>query len=379
MCKENIEDIIVREITGGELSPDESAQFDAWLRGEGNRAYYESLRHVHSGMLGAGAAGADRKAAWKRVGATARTAPTRRIMRYAAAVVILVCVGTGIFISSRSDAPVEIVPGGGKAVVTLDNGQQILFSGDASQVENSDGTRVVALSDNVIAKANLDALTSGPATDDNSTSRYRVEIPTGGFIELELPDGSRVWLNSESTLSYPRIFTGGRRVVELRGEGYFKVAHDDAAPFTVRTGDYDITVTGTEFNVNSYTAGHTATTLVEGGVAIEYDGTRSLLRADQQAVIRDGRIEISDVETTRYTAWREGAFDFNEMRLQEIMEQLSRWYGIEVVWADPQMKDYHFSAWFSRGSDFGAILDVLQRTKVVGLELRGTRLIISKL
>ncbi len=129
----------------------------------------------------------------------------------------------------------------------------------------------------------------------------KIAVPRGGHWSVVLDDGSQVWLNCESTLKFPHCFDRGRRVVELEGEAYFRIAKDEGRPFIVQTRDYDIEVTGTEFNVNSYSPNSTSTTLVEGGVKIELDGAANILTPGCRAVMTGNGIMVEEVEVDWYS------------------------------------------------------------------------------
>lgn len=387
MEQRNIEEIVLSKVAGQQLTSGELALFDDWYAEETNRLHYESLLRVRSGVIASEAANVDREKAWKRVSPPApRLSAGKRAMRYAAAIALPLLIGTAyLAYHSRQASSAEndtVKPGSAMAILTSPSGQRLVFSATGeTNIDNGsgvinikeleslgDGSEIVY--DDIVKMAGLD-------TGGEDMVYSTLEIPRGGCICYVLSDGSKVWLNSESRLRFPMTFPAGVREVELEGEAYFQVAKDARRPFIVRTDDYDIRVTGTQFNVNSYRKGATATTLVEGGVEIGMNGTLSKLTPGHQAVLADGRIEMHEVNIGRYVAWKHNEFNYSRTPLVEIMDELARWYDIEVVWKDEDAKKSHYSAGFSRQSDIDSIIEVLKKTNSVDMTLKGRTLTIK--
>lgn len=167
-------------------------------------------------------------------------------------------------------------------------------------------------------------------------------IPRGGFYSIVLSDGSTVKLNAESRLTYPVVFTGQERVVHLTGEAYFEVAANAERPFRVICGTREVVVTGTKFNVSTYT-GELCATLTEGAVSVANGRQCRRLKPGEQAMVSDGEIRVQQVETSLYTAWVEGKFVFDNARLEDIVKTLTRWYDVEFEFNDPQLKELTFT------------------------------------
>lgn len=388
MEQKNIDEIILSKVAGQVLTPDELAQFDQWYAEEANRLHYEALLRVRSGVIASGAAGIDCDKAWKKVSPPApKLSAGKRALRYAAILALPLLAGTAYLIHQGRQAPavaeeVVVKPGNALAVLLSPSGQRLVFSEtEETRIENGSGTiniKGLGSADNgpgIVCDSIVQM--AGITPGDKEATRLTLETPRGGYICYALPDGSKVWLNSESRLHFPAAFPKGRREVELEGEAYFLVGKGDGRPFIVRTGDYDVRVTGTEFNVRSYDHGTTATTLVRGGVQVEMNGTVSKLTPGCQATITNGGIETRKVNVERYVAWQQGAFAYAQTPLGEIMDDLMRWYDIEVVWEDKNARNYHFSAWFDRQSEIGEIIDVLRKTNRVELTLKGRTLTIN--
>ncbi|WP_286858807.1 MULTISPECIES: FecR family protein [Sphingobacterium] len=194
-----------------------------------------------------------------------------------------------------------------------------------------------------------------------------LSTPRGQLFKIALPDGTKVWMNANSSLTYPSKFTGTERLVELHGEAYFEVTKNPAQPFIVKTSNQDIKVLGTHFNVQAYdNEPLTKTTLVEGKVEVQQRNQKLVLSPNQQALSNASSISKKSVDATEYAAWREGYFTFNNASPNEIMRQLARWYDLRV-----ELDNSNFSEKFS-----GKILkqtnlkEVLEVLRTAGISIR---------
>lgn len=374
MGQRNIEDIVLAKIAGQELTESETALFDGWYADEANRLYYESLLRVRSGIVATEAAKIDSAKAWgKIIPPVRRPSLTKRVLRYAAAIVLPLSIGAAYLIyQDRQAAVIEnivVKPGEGRAFFSSSSGQRYMLTDRDETIVDETGE--------IKVYGDPKAVSDFASCAGDSRIINTIEVPRGGYWSVVLDDGSRVWLNCDSRLNFPQNFDGGHRTVEVQGEAYFQVARDESRPFIVKTGDYEIRVTGTEFNVSSYGKGATATTLVEGGVEIVMNGTVSILTPGRRAIIENGAIQTHDVNVGRYVAWRDDEFRYSRTPLEEIIDELARWYDLDVEWKDNGAKRYHFSAGFSRRSELRDILEVLEKTNSVEMTLRGRTLIIK--
>ena len=179
-----------------------------------------------------------------------------------------------------------------------------------------------------------------------------------------------MWLNAETRLRYPVAFAGTERRVELTGEAYFEVSKDATRPFIVRANGVDVRVLGTSFNVAAYGA-EVVTTLVEGRVAVEAGSERVTLEPDRQAVWDGERMEVRQVDASNYGLWRKGIFYFEDRRLEEILDALARWYGVEVFYVNPETKDMRFTVEIKRYENIDAILRRIAQTERVHFGVSG--------
>ena len=277
----------------------------------------------------------------------------------------------GVFLLIRENkqekvvyAEVPVQPGKKQAVLTLSSGLQVMLADTIVHV-NEKGMVISNFPDKELVYKIMND------TMKTETIYNTVTVPRGGEYKLVLADGTTVWLNSDSHIRYPVTFSSNTRQVELEGEAYFEVAKDVEKPFIVRMNEYNVRVTGTQFNVRNYSNESLATTLVEGGVQIERKGKVDRLRPGQQAVLENNEIRIRVVNVEEQVAWRHGAFGFTQCRLENIMEELARWYDVDVFYMNQQVKDYHFSAWFKRSSSINEVINILEKTKKISLDLKG--------
>lgn len=211
-----------------------------------------------------------------------------------------------------------------------------------------------------------------------------LEIPRGGEFHITLEDGTEVWLNAQTSLKYPEVFSDTVRIVEISGEGYFKVAKDSSRPFIVRTAGQIIRVYGTEFNINSYEDDEEVlTTLVEGSISLTSDGhpTNELLLAPgHQAVFSKAADEttIKTVDTQVVTSWRNDMFVFDDLTLDKIMRQLSRWYDFDYKFGDKVSSQIVFKGRIPRYGKFGDALLILEKSGGLNFEVEDKTIIISK-
>lgn len=221
----------------------------------------------------------------------------------------------------------DILPGGNKAVLTLSNGSRIIL--------DSLHTDTVALHKSVgMVQLNPGVINYRSDRNKRASVVYNtLSTPRGGQYQLVLPDGSKVWLNSASSIHFPVSFSGSTREVSITGEAYFEIARNENKPFIVKVGDMAINVLGTRFNVMAYSdEAFSKTTLLEGAVKIvTHNEARMLSPGEQINLNKAGEIKwIKQVDVDETIAWKNGLFDFSDADIPSIMRILSRWYNIEV-------------------------------------------------
>ena len=214
----------------------------------------------------------------------------------------------------------------------------------------------------------------------DQTLSYSVESPRGSKLKLSLPDGTSVWLNADSKLRFPVSFTAERREVYLEGEAYFEVAKDSAREFWVHAGAMDVKVLGTSFNVKAYERLETvATTLVEGSVEVACAGKSFQIVPGEQFVYdKNNRVmDVRMVDTESYVSWKDGYYKFRQTTLEEIMETLSVWYGLNVFYVNESAKQVEFTGKVKRYEDARMLLDKFEQTGDVVFDIKGNNVFIT--
>ncbi len=271
----------------------------------------------------------------------------RRLAAIAAVLLLLAGIGLQIWfhrprqgpLAAQKPVPVsgnDVEPGGNRAVLTLSDGSQINLNGTDNGVLAQQGSSKVVK----LAGGRLAYHMTGPAVKEILYNT--MSTPRGGQYQLTLPDGTRVWLNASSSITYPTAFSGRERKVVMSGEAYFEVTTRPLMPFKVIARDMEVNVVGTHFNVNAYAdESSVSATLLEGAVKVSAgDHLPMLIKSGQQAVYGagSGLSLVEDADTGESIAWKEGLFSFNGSDLPSIMRQLARWYDLDVRYEGPISK-----------------------------------------
>lgn len=259
----------------------------------------------------------------------------RRYKWVAAAAAVLV-MATGIWglIEYKKAVPqaelvkTEIKAGGNKATLTLQNGTNIVLS----------STQTGIVTGEKITYANGTPVENASLVNTTEIQKLTLHTPRGGTYTITLQDGTQVWLNAASSIRYPSRFNTEARVIELEGEAYFQVKtaynqKGEKIPFRVITGQQEVEVLGTQFNINAYPdQAFSKTTLVEGKVVVGDHHNHITLKPDEQAVTVSGNTKVKQVQAGHYTAWRDGKFSFDGKTLEETMNDIARWYDLQIVY-----------------------------------------------
>lgn len=267
-----------------------------------------------------------------------------------------------------ADSLQGIHPGQTKALLTLPNGQMIALGSNTTANEQA------------VSKEMKRAKGSEQATP----TMLCLDVPRGGEFKVTLEDGTEVWLNSASRLTYPEHFSATERRVEVEGEAYFKVQPNAEKPFLVETSGQLLRVYGTQFNIRSYAEeANVLTTLVEGSVALSKlsgHGGELVLTPGHQSMFRKSSedLTVGVVDTEIVTSWRKGKFVFENQPLETIMRDLSRWYNFSYIFADESLRNIVFMGSIPRYADFNTALTIIEKSGGIKIKTQGKNVRIER-
>ena len=382
-----IAQLIAKEMAG-ELSPEEETELQQW------QAEHSSGAKLHERILNP-----DNKrsrdqqfhrinphASWQKVEkqiAPAHKTKSRTLLWWSsAAAVAIVAITIGLFVPRYDKTQQEVLPvaeihaGSSKAILITPEGRQISLSQQSTQ-------QTLDLGNGIIAINNGNALEYKQQADSLNIKhkRHTIQVPKGGEYELILPDGTHVWINSDSELSFPAQFDETKREVVLSGEAYFSVTKNAAKPFIVKTSFGDVRVLGTAFGISAYASEpESYTTLVRGKVSVEREGIKPvvILPGEQVVTSKDGKMIKQQVDVEEFVGWKDGIYVFKEKSLGEIMKTLERWYNISVDFQDKSLVDLPFTGNLKRYDDINVFFDALTRTGDMKYRVEGNQVILFK-
>ena len=264
----------------------------------------------------------------------------------------------------------KIVPGGNKAMLTLGNGKVIVLDSAHNGMLATQGGVHVYKSKNGRLVYDVSKYNTQP-TDELTYNT--ISTPRGGQYQVVLPDGSKVWLNAQSSLKFPARFTDKQRNVTLQGEAYFEVAKDKMHPFKVSVNNTEVEVLGTHFNIMGYNdEDATTTTLLEGSVKIIKGNTQQLIVPGQQAMVKQD-ITVKNVNVNEAVEWKNGNFNFAHEKLQSIMRKIARWYDVDVDY-EGKTTPATFVGTVPRSQNITEVLKYLELTGLVHFKITERRI-----
>lgn len=287
--------------------------------------------------------------------------------RVAAAASILLVLSCGFYFykefarnrqSTSQFASRDIPPGTNRATLTVSNGTVYQLNGAREEI--------------VVDKESIHYKDGDTLPVKEAVQQVTLSTPRGGQYRVTLSDGTRVWLNAASSLSYPTAFNEKDRSVTLHGEAYFEVTHNASQPFIVHTPDQDVTVLGTGFNINCYKdENNTVTTLVTGSVKLssKRGATPLQLHPGEQATLDKADFDVAVVDVSLYTAWKDGDFRFRATPLVEVLRQVARWYDLKVDYTGIP-EDIKVHASIRRDKKLSTVLHALERIGDVKFEVK---------
>ena len=357
------------------LTAEERQIFDAWYNESNEHRIY--FHRVKKNYLN-GLKEVDLNKGWRGVTLKIGTRKKRQtFFKYAAAIAMLFATGLLWLYNSKE----TLIPGPEQSVVTTKN--TIEVGTDKATLTLDDGSQIALEKGGVYetekASSNGERLVykETAKTAEKTDAQNILTIPRGGQFFVILADGTKIWVNSETQLKYPVTFTKNKtREVELvYGEAYFEVSpssEHNGSNFIVHTEGQEVEVLGTEFNIKAYkTEDQITTTLVEGKVLVENGRNAENLAPGQQSQLNRSSQELttSSVDVFDEVSWKRGFFSFKKRSLEDIMKVLSRWYDVDVVFQNEEMKELTFNGIFRRTQNIDEILNIMRNTNEVNYEI----------
>ncbi len=381
MKENDIDRILSVSFTGEKLSEGEKCLLEEWKRENECRNRFEGELHELR-KLGKGLKyREDKDIVFVRIERIVQKQRKEQLFirwsSVAAGIMLLLGI-VGYFMYSQEDGN-EIIqianvgPGSPKAELILPQGQVIELDSSSREIVFSEHqSKATSVKNTLIYDAGMNLET---------IDFHTIRVPLGGEFNLQLSDNTRVHLNSGSSLRYPIRFAGDIREVFLTGEGFFEVTKDEVRPFVVKTGEVDVRVLGTSFNVNAYPDERVvATTLVEGKVRVGCGSKKFDLDPGMQLVYdRENKTaNVRAVDTELYTSWKDGYYYFKQEPLEEIMDVLAKWYNLNVFFQNPELKKMEFGGRLKRYEDISYLLEKMEETQDVQFIIHGNTIIIKR-
>jgi len=381
---------LIEKYEAGTASPEEIAELNAWYHSfDDTMATIGSDQPLTRDDIGRGIK--------ERIdNSKGKTTPViyRQTWFRAAAVILVLLLGAAFFYlrqpvadkqlaekTTTPQAPVVVVPGGNKALLTLADGSTIILDSASNGVLSTQGNIEVKKMENGLLAYKV----NGKILYEDDAAFYNtITTPRGGQYKVTLSDGTAVWLNAASSIRFPVYFTGNERVVEVTGETYFEVAKNATKPFKVKTVNQEVEVLGTHFNINAYEdEASIKTTLLEGKVKVTVPGksatqpARFLQPGQQSGISKSGQINvISNADTEEAVAWIKGRFQFENTDLRSMLRQFARWYDVEVEYRGPV--DLYFTGQLTRNEQVTKVFKQLELTGEVHFRMEGRKVIVTR-
>lgn len=374
----------LRMVLEGRVKPEDAE----WRRIWRERDFAEVRRVLlEVGMMGREEVEFDKEKMWRVLESYRRKGGERRRIagawRWVAVILLPLLLGGTIWIvlGDKQERPVvseaALEAGHPQAVLILARGERIdLTSGRTDSLPGQVGVNVLRDSARGVVYERREEQAENPEYNT-------LVVPRQGEFQVVLADGSKVYLNSESEIRYPTFFAGGERRVFLKGEAFFEVTSDTSRPFIVNVGEMDVRVLGTRFNVNAYAPERAIrTTLVSGKVRVSdrEDKAAVILEPGQQAVWKKDGLTTREVDALAVSAWVDGKFYFEEgMTLEEITEQLQRWYDIDFFFASERVKHFVFAGMIKKEYAANEIFSIIEKAARVKFTVNGRTVAVSEL
>lgn len=377
--------IIAAKINNEFLSEEELSTLKEWLNNSSkNRQIYYKLEQWNALNKKVSYIKSSHEEVWIQILQKKRAVMVkqRRIflfksMSVAAFLILLISVAFLLMNRTQiSEMSHQLVSTHNETKLELANGEKIVLNPSVkSVVVDGSGTQAICDTNLLNYKTNIIQSSDKPITYN------KLFVPTGVEYQLILSDGTRVYMNAASELRYPIAFSSGNREVYLKGEAYFEVQPDTTRTFVVKTDDLDIQVLGTSFNVNAYSdVSFLTATLISGKVRVIYnDKQYDLIPSEQICYDKETKnISRKMVDTRLYTSWKDGYYYFEAMRLEDIMQMISHWYGFKVFFQNSSLKDIEFSGRIQRYENVNRLFQKFEKTEDVSFVYKDNTVVVGK-
>jgi transmembrane sensor len=279
------------------------------------------------------------------------------------------------FSNVKGDRP-KITAGGHNAYLTLADGTVISLNNAVNgELAKRSGIQITKAKDGMLVYKFINKVGSKVAGNDINT----ITTPRGGQYQVQLADGTKVWLNAETSIKFPVTFNTKHRDVELTGEAYFEVAKNKHQPFTVHANDTRVQVIGTHFNVSAYDRDAVSTTLLEGSVRLVSQNATAMLKPGQNGTTEQNKqaINVQKADIEQDMAWKNGYIIFNDADIKTVMKQASRWYNVDVEYQG-NLSDQRYNGKISKYKDIAELLTNMELTGTVHFKIQGRRITVMK-
>ncbi|WP_257669903.1 FecR domain-containing protein [Parapedobacter tibetensis] len=264
----------------------------------------------------------------------------------------------------------DVLPGNQKAILTLSDGKRVVLA-EEQQEQMVDASAVIKIQDGALTYQHDDARGS------QTSVSHQLFVPKGGTYKLVLDDGTKVWVNANSTLDFPATFDSHERRIRMDGEAYFEVAKDSKRPFIVETDHLEVEALGTAFNINSHRKkGYVKTILTEGKIKVSNDNEQRIVLSGTEVVSSAQSMRVSAADLEEALAWRDGYFYFNKKTLREILDEVARWYDVELV-VKANIGDKKYIGGIKRSATLGGVCALLQDLSGTQFDIQGRKLIVN--
>lgn len=385
--REYIVQLIVHYVQG-DLNEKERKRLEEWrAASHGNEEMFSrmtSRRHFEESMMMHEMTNEELEKEWKQIYTRTivrRKMGVRRVLQYAGIVAAILLIGGIWYFEGGKHRPESEILMAKKSMIRELESKAILVLSDGREfdLKSKDDLEVLA-SYKVAASADGETLTYSSEEVDSIIEYHTLRIPRGGEYVLILSDGSTVYLNAESELTYPANFSGKERRVRLKGEAYFEVKKDTTKPFVVDVAPLRIQVLGTEFGVRAYNDDPCIkTTLKQGKVSVESEGCGVILEPNTQATFNRSnvRLDVKKVNVDLFIGWKDGRLIFDNCPLEQVLTDLGRWYDFNVVYKKEELRSVPFSLNIKKHEIFSEVLELLEETGCVKFEIKDNTVVVK--